>query len=183
MGLRERLLGTPGARTPVLPNLANVRDRMFGLPKYNRPAPEPNEMTAFSTPAALVTARGRPVVGGVLDATNEGLIFSPVDTSAPRRILVGMARAGGVTGAGVANRIFERTPAVQPQRIPWSDVTSVHPGTGPGILSPPTLEVERTGADVLRVGVVHDPWAPNRSAANTTNRDLAIQQALERIGP
>jgi hypothetical protein len=111
--------------------------------------------------------------GGELGVTDTGIYASPMNVRGAQRVVGLVARAGGVPGFGGINYLVNRA-VPEPVFIPYSEMTSVGPGSGPGFFSPPTVRVQ-TPAQMYEFGPTGRLWVLSRSqqALQARNQFLA----------
>jgi hypothetical protein len=124
----------------------------------------------------MMSGRG-PGWGAQLGLTPNYLSVSPMNVTGAQRILGLGARAVGVPGFGGVNSLINGVKP-QPFAIPYSDIRSVTPGTGPGLFSPPTVRVQTTQG-AYEFGVTGNLWAlsASRQAVQARNQMIAALAA------
>lgn len=147
---------------------------------YVAPPLPPGEQVQQTYAAAMMMGRARVGMGAQVGVCNDHLALSPMNVTGAQRMLGLGARAVGIPGFGGVNYLINQAKP-DPQLIPYSDITAVTPGSGPGLFSPPTVRIQTTQGS-HEVGVTGNLWALNRSqqalqARNQLLADLAARSA------
>jgi hypothetical protein len=155
------------------------RERLFSNAEQSFSYKSPELASGEAVQGSWYGARtfaGKPGVGGRVALTNDSLVFEPVDVDAPRTILSTLARATGVPGVGVANRVIDDSRLLEPMTVPLSQVQSVEPLPRQGLFRPPQARVQTTEGDIYDFGFVRSPLTPNVSKGNVAVRDDWVRQ-------
>ncbi len=106
---------------------------------------------------------------------------SPMNVEGAQRILGLGARAVGIPGFGGVNYLINQAKP-EPQAIPYSEIASVTPGSGPGLFSPPTVRIQTTQGDNYEIGVTGNLWALSRSQQAVQARNQLLAELAARSG-
>lgn len=126
----------------------------------------------------VMSGRG-PGWGTRLDITDTHVGVSPLNVTGAQRGLGVVAHVAGISGYGGVNALINHAKP-DPLAIPLSEITSVAPGSGPGLFSPPTARIETTTGPV-DVGVTGSIWSRSRSKTALTARDEFIDGLSRRL--
>jgi hypothetical protein len=150
--------------------------RMLGQQQQYVPPPLPPGAQVQQTFAGSVMSGRRPGWGAQIGLTDVGMFASPMNVTGATRMLGLGARAVGVPGFGGVNYLVKRA-VPEPVFIPYSQMTSVAPGTGPGLFSPPTVRVQ-TPEQMYEFGTTGTLWTLSRSQQAVQARDQLQAQLM-----
>jgi len=154
--------------------------KMLGQEQHYITPPLPPGEQVQQTFAGSTMSGRRLGWGAEVGLYDNHLAVSPMNVSGAQRILGLGARAVGIPGFGGVNFLINQAKP-EPQAIPYSDITSVAPGSGPGLFSPPTVRVQTTQGN-YELGVTGDLWAFNRSQRAVQARNALLSQLASRSG-
>jgi len=153
---------------------------MLGQEQHYLPPPLPPGEQVQQTFAGSTMLGRRLGYGAQVALYDNHLALSPMNVTGAQRILGLGARAVGVPGFGGVNYLINQAKP-EPQAIPYSDITSVTPGTGPSFFSPPTVRVQTTQGN-YELGVTGGLWTLNRSQQAVQARNELLAQLAARSG-
>jgi hypothetical protein len=124
------------------------------------------------------TIEGIPAVGGVLDSTNQGYVFNPIDTDAPRKILKvagTLTRDPVIKAAGRATDALAAKGYLDSIQLPQSTIQAARPVGKTG------LAVQTSDGVTQTFHVSASTWTPVWSKKNERARDRLLEQMMLKL--
>ena len=127
-------------------------------------------------------SRRTPAVGAQVQLAANELAIAPMNTTGAQRILGASGRLAGASSVGTFAKLLGASAENRGRTISSREITAVSPGTGRGVLSPPTVRIETRDGHAQEIGIAASLFSPNWSRANVSARDAAAREIARRAG-